>query len=362
LILATDAIEKPTFLFFAAQMTLYTSSLLLLLLLAFDLELKKSAIILFMVLVLFPPLVDSITTFVMSESLAAFLLAAAVFLLIKSEGSLLKLTLCGILFGLVSLVRPVYQLVFIPLGIVLFIFQRSWKQVGFLAIGQVLVIGSWILFNWTHFGVKEVTLSGMNLSTRTARVLERLPEGYPMRETLLKCRDEQLLKYYSSHSASTYIWSCRGRLLNEFQIDDVELAKRMKAMNLYLIKSAPLEYLKTVLSDFVTIWFPYNPNVTAKYGRVFQLFYSAVSLSTMLLFIILSILFWSKQLFSSAKIKASMLIAVCSVLIWYTATLSVIVDQGDPRFLLPVESMIFLSICAIYPSLALGNKGKMSIT
>jgi hypothetical protein len=110
---------------------------------------------------------------VMTEVLFAFwLLLSCVLatLVLRTDGlpGLLLMLVLGVSLGALTLVRPVGQILLVPLTVacLLLLPRRRWPGIGLLLAGFALVVSPWIVRNWTQFGKPSLAGSGRFLVAR----------------------------------------------------------------------------------------------------------------------------------------------------------------------------------------------------
>jgi hypothetical protein len=117
------------------------------------------------------------------------------------------------------------------------------------------------------------------LSSRTARVIERLPDEYAtVREVLIRYRDAMLVGRDGPHTAHQYI--ANPNVLRELTditgLQGPQLAKYLLRINLLLIRKAPLEYLHDVVGAFFHFWFPASNVLANMNSRFMQLLWAVI--------------------------------------------------------------------------------------
>jgi hypothetical protein len=219
-----------------------------------------------------------------------------------------------------------------------------------LVAATVLIIGGYSSLNYHKFGYFGVTpLLGFNLSSKTVRVIEQLPDQYgDVREMLIAARDKHLVTRGSSHTALQYVWSIGIEGVQEkTKLSKAETSKYMLRLNLLLIRKAPLEYLSSVAESMALYWFPSNNSPANMNSRVLQLVwvlihFVIVGLLALQLLVLggIAILVISKRIItgdSKAIIDISshkipfVAYLLTAVIVFYTMIITCMVDIGDPR-------------------------------
>ncbi len=111
----------------------------------------------------FPPAI-LYTNLVMSESVYATLLVVACLLYVRHDSRSLMQILLGIVFGLLTLMRPDTLLLFVVLMIVDFGFARARRRVLIASAVFVITLTPWVVRNTIEMGTPTIsTYSGINL-------------------------------------------------------------------------------------------------------------------------------------------------------------------------------------------------------
>ena len=219
LLLLLTSSTTPTRSLFYIQIGLHLLSVLLLVYILILQRVSGTMLALFVFLSLIPPSVEN-TAVVLTETWAQFFLVLSMFALILwlQSRRVILLVAAGFAFAFSALIRPTYQFLFVPVIFLLVIAAYSSVCKKFarpailsaasVLVFSVLIIGGFAFYNYMKFNFFGLTpLLGFNLSTRTVRVVERLPDSYAqVREILVKSRDSDLIDPDSSHSGGMYIW------------------------------------------------------------------------------------------------------------------------------------------------------------
>ncbi|NIR53131.1 hypothetical protein GWO43_31210 [candidate division KSB1 bacterium] len=381
LLLLTNSSEEPTRFLFFTQLFLHFGAVLLLVYFLNYLTISKKIIALFLFLALIPPSVV-LTAYVLTETLTQFLIImGVVFLLLGiDKGKVFFIIISSIALSLAALVRPTFQLVFIiPFGFVILYMFLTRKARRQLILGAIIILlfPSLILggFAWSNyknhhfFGLTP--LLGFNLSTRTARFIEELPDEYAqVRKTLIRIRDRERVAYRtegskrpwhnSSHNGLLYIWLTVPELQRITNIKNLpELSNDLLKLNLLLIRKAPLQYLKEVLIALPTYWLPLTTDISNFHSKIIQFFWMAIHFVAITLFFILVPLlvgcrFFLGTLPTQIKERRRFQMAndtiflfgflVAVTIIVYTMLVSVGVEVGNPRHRAPTDLLISFTI------------------
>jgi hypothetical protein len=287
-----------------------------------------------------PPFVEH-AAYGLSESLTACLLIAGVLLYAAERPTLSRAAAAGVVFGLAALTRPTYQLLmlaFLPAVM----FPRYRRRTIAALCGAALVVGTCSAVNGAKFGYFGITPAlGLNLSTRTVRVLERLPEG-ELRDVLIEARNRHLVEG-ASHTGVMYIWSLEPELERITGLRGHALASYMLGVNLKLIAGAPLEYLSEVGRALSTYWLPAFTDLSFD-SRLTQLFWTVICLGVVLAFgatlVVVAGAVLSHGLIADGSRRLLGLYLPAVAVILYTMAVSCLFEMGNPRYRVPTDALI----------------------
>ncbi len=255
LLLLTGSSHEPTRILFYVSLVMYFSTIWMLGALLHSAGVPSGALIAFAVVLLLPPYVEPTAT-MMTETLTQFVLIVGFMSVIRHlqrpHRAWLAVASCA--FGYAALTRPTYQLLPVAVGIVIvglalcsrnFVRPRRAIRTAFvLLVGAVVLVGSYSVLNyrWTGY-LGQTPFLGYNLSTRTVKFVERLPDKYAaVREVLIKHRDAVLVQRGSGHGGYNYFNEARRHDLTAVTgLSGVPLANYMFHINLVLIREAPLQ-------------------------------------------------------------------------------------------------------------------------
>lgn len=361
--------ERPNRLLYFVQLSMHLVAVFTLGYLLIRLGLSRKLIGLFLVLALLPPSV-AISAFVLTEGLAEFLVVVGTVLLLLSLGDggkrfkAVQLALSGLAFGSAAVVRPSFQLLFVLLAVIGFITLRSGRadirSRVLLAICMIVlpaaVIGGAYAYSYARVGFAGLDPSfGIHFSTKTAGVVERLPDEYAeIRDILISNRDTILVEPFSQHTGENYIWRAVPELHEVTGLDKPGLSRFLVGMNLVLIRKAPLHYLQEVLDAAVLYWFPTTTRLSNFDSRSTQLLWTVVHFTVILgfflvLFFLLALVLLRRFLAGGIRRKvlhewgdtAFPYLAIPLVVIVYTMLVSIMFEAGHQRYRAPTDLLIF---------------------
>ena len=372
LLLLTDSADEPSRLLYFVQLSLHLLSVLFIAILLIRLAVPRVYVMFFLVLSLLPPSVV-LAVYVLTEALSEFLIVAGTVLLLFSLGKgrstfkTVPLIISGLAFGFAAVVKPTYQLLFVLLSGIIFLilhFERVNRKkqllstLAFFAV-PLLIIGGLYAYNYHKFNYIGLTPSfGFHFCTKTARVVERLPDEYAeVREVLVSNRDTILVERHGRHTGENYIWLARPELERITGLDKPGLSKYLTKMNLVLIKKAPLQYLKEVASAMTLYWFPLTTSVSNFDSRSLQLLWSFMHFMVIFVFFLIAVLFaglvllrWflpdeaRKKIFPKHENFEGLMpvfIIPLSIII-YAMLVSTMFEAGHQRYRTPTELLVFL--------------------
>jgi len=299
LLMLADSTTGPSRSLYFIQLSMHLVAVFLLLYLLIRLQVRGRLIPPFIVLSLLPPGMV-ITALVLTEGLSEFLIVVGTVLLLLSlerervPARTLLLFVSGLAFGCAAVVRPAYQLLFVLLALTALLILRARREAVkrriVLAVCMIAVpacvLGGAYAYSYQRVGFWGLDPSfGIHLSTKTARVVERLPDEYAeVREILVSNRDTILVEPFSRHTGANYIWRAVPELREATGLDKPELSKFLVRMNFLLIRKAPLHYLEDVLNAAVLYWFPSTTGLSNFDSRTVQLVWTIVHFVVVLSF------------------------------------------------------------------------------
>ena len=366
LLLLTGAGETPGRLLVAVQLALTVACILLLVRLLRAAGVGRTLVACFIGLAVLPPRFAP-AGYVLTECWTQFLLVAGVFSGARwfEDGRTRWLLACGLAAGLAALTRPTYALLAV-VGLWVWVLLAP-RRVGrrpsmgvaaaCMLVPTLVMVGGLCLHNLRLFGFPGPSpLFGFNLSTRTLRVLERLPdEEATLREVLIRNRDRDLVERNGTHEGTMFIWGAREELEAATGLTRAELSRRLMHLNLLLIRKAPLEYGVEVGHAMVTYWFPWLPEAANFGSRAMQMLWSLLHFGATALFfavvglaaaiaVLLARVGWMRRWIAEGLEPAGLAAIAGAVFalatIFYTMIVSCAVEIGTPRYRGPTDLLI----------------------
>lgn len=371
LLLLTGSHNFPGTTLFFVSLGLHFASVCMLSYSLYSAGLKLWSISSFSFILLLPPYVEP-AAYILSEVLAEILLVVAVigFHLWHNRNQERWIVLSSVAIGGAALTRPTYQLVAIAIVVFLIVyrlctlpFNLTWKKVGLVSLillsGSIAFVGGYASYNLNAFGQFTVTPKfGLSLSTKTARVVERLPDEFrDIREVLVKERNEELIRD-PTHRGSMYIWTAVPALTKLTGLPLAELSNLMLQLNLILIKRAPLTYLQEVAWSFINYLFPASGELSIFGSRVLQLVWALLQLIVVTVFGVNLTVFLAAMWVTSLCVRTGtssiitltdksvngsgtfFVAGLALTVISYTAIISCFFEVGDPRYRVTTDSLI----------------------
>lgn len=338
-------------------------------------------LIVFAGVLMLPPYIEY-AAYVLSDNLSTVLLvttfAALGFWLLRGRGTSLVI-LSGIAMGFSALTRPTYQiLAFISVAYLLMArwvvgekssgSYRSYIRAGaILLTASVVLIGGYSLVNYVKFGFFGIyPMAGFNLSTRTVRFLERLPDEYAAeREALIKARDAHVTKRGEDHTPYLSYWKAVPELQKITGLKPIpDLAQHLMRLNLLLIKKAPLNFLQEIFVSFSSYWLPSATELANMHSFALQALWVLLHFGILGTFVLVATVICGLTIFhlssrlilgfdsriNFAGFQAPFLIYFfAGIIVFYNAIATCMVEVGDPRYRVPTEPLIiFMCFLGFY--------------
>lgn len=371
LLLFTGSSRTPTRIFFIVSLLLHFASIWFLACILYLHGLKRNIVILFGIILLLPLYVER-AGYVLTETLCQFTLvlgfAGIIFYIIYRKIRWLWISSIAIAYS--GLTRPTYQILALAIITFLFIIPRltdiSKKEIikanVILLISSVLLIGGYSLMNYLKFGYFGITYAlGFHLTTRTIRYMERLPEKYAIvRDILIKHRNAHLVKTHSSHTGYMAIWSAIPDLKKATGFSDPELSYYLLHINLFLIRKAPLNYLREVFLALASYCLPaVTKELASMNSRIIQMIWVTIhflifgvfiiivtGLSGIFLYVICRKLFLNKHIIIHEPLLDLHIISftLSMIIIVYTAIITCLIEEGEPHTRVPTDMLIMFTI------------------
>jgi hypothetical protein len=376
LLLITASGEVPSRTLFFFSLLLHFISIWILASVLYAIGLTETMLSLFGLLLLLPPYVES-AAYVMSENLTEFMLVVGFgsFVLWSLRCKTLWLFISALAIGYASLTRPTYQALAFAMTGSLFVMPAllGWspairknviKASVILICASVMLVGGYILLNYIkfdYFGLSPIM--PIALSSRTARVIEQLPDEYAtVREVLIRERDALLVARGSEHTGSGYLSNpdFRRELTEITGLQTPQLEKYLLHLNLLLIRKAPINYLYDVACAFSKFWFPSSTMLANMNSRFMQLLWGVIHFCLIGIFALTLVVFVGglpymltykrflvrsdKTLLrehTSSQMQGCVYILAGTIVI-YTALISSFSETGDPRYRVPTDGLIAL--------------------
>lgn len=323
---------------------------------------------------LLPPSVAS-SALVLTESPTEFLLVTSVcgLILWLETGRRAWFAVANLSLALAVSVRPTYAFLGPCLGIPLALMaSRAGERKRFrraalsCTVIPSLLVGALVTDNARRFDFPGLTpLLGFNLSTRTVRFVERLPDEHAaVRRILLEHRDRELCHEDPAHTGQMYIWKARADLEKATGLKPAALSHTLLRWNLLLIRLAPLEYLREVALAMATYWFPATPEIALFGSPGLHGLWSLVHFVTMALFftsgaILLGGAALALLLPSVRRVLPDLVprfaprlpgLALALTVIAYTFAVSTLVENGNPRYRSPTDLLLLAVIAIVWES------------
>jgi hypothetical protein len=381
LLVLTRSSQKPTRTLFYVSLALHFAAIWLLAAVLYRLGITTLWLNVFGLLLLLPPYVE-FAAYVLTENLSEFLLvlgfSSLVFWFVR-PASMRFLLISAVAIAYSGLTRPTYQALALVITCFLLLackllgstpvsYRHIVKVTLLLPVGSILFIGGYSLLNYLQFNYFGIYPMGpRELSTRTVKVIERLPDEYAKaREALIKARDADLIKHNGEHTAYNSFRSAIPELAKITGLKEgPELSKYMLHLNLLLIKKAPLNYLQEVFIGFSTYWLPSASKLANMNSRGFQVLWAVIQLGVIAVFALQLVVILGSASFmlsqrvfvDTAKLRAEdslrseyvFAYALAGTIVFYNAFITSLVAIGTPRYRVPTEPLIiFMCFLGVY--------------
>lgn len=378
-LLAAGAVPEPGAALVAAQLVAHVGAVGVWVALLRRLRASRAAIAAFVLVAIAPPFVEH-ARFVLSEAPTELCVSSgvagfALFLLGASPG---WLALAAVGLACVGVVHPTYQLLWLWLPLLGLAFRalvaadlpsrrRLLAGSAVLAAAAVPLLAFVILGNFHRFGFASVSpMLGATLSHKTVRVLERLPAEYDgVRDVLIRHRDAALLDPETQHLGLAYIFRAIPELEERTGLHGPALDRYLVAMNLALVRRAPMDYVDEVLRSSVWYWSPGVTDVSGFGSGAVKAAWNALRAGVLLAFGVSVLLLVGPSVLVVGRLRAhpsgsradppadlETLLVVWLALgtIAYSWVLSTALTAAVYRLRIPVDLAI-LAVCVLAPGL-----------
>jgi hypothetical protein len=375
LLLFTQSTLFPNRTLFFVSLLLHFASIWLLATVLYRAGVRALMLAVFAFILLLPPYVES-AAYVLSENLSEIMIVVGFVSFISwiPHKRVIWVIVSALAFGYAALTRPTYQIVTLAIAgyLLLARFVLPWAAVTWrdavksslvLICGSILLVGGYSFLNYHSFGYFGVTPNlGLNLSTKTARFVERLPDEYAAtREKLVRARDAALLTD-PAHTGQMYIWGLSSDVTKGNLSEQAQLSGYMLKLNLLLIKNAPLSYLQEVFWAFGSYWLPSSDQFANLNSRFLQLLWAVIHFCLINAFAVNLILvlgavtylkmcnFVVRDLDNMTNRKAGFIqfeefvYGLAGTIVIYNAGVSCLIEIGNPRHRAPTDALIIFML------------------
>ena len=378
LLLLTQSAERPSRSLFVIQLVLHFVAAAMLAIVLHQHGFARRSVLWFATACVSPPFLVY-TAYALTESVLAFCIVLTFcglrgWLLSHSGWGLAASTLGTVLCGLI---RPSLFAVGIVCAAILVLWQKSVPAASLdkrrvraaqwsLTLVPLAICVVMVGFNRQRFHYTGLTpMMWKYLSTKTVRLVERIPDSEPVKEYLVSVRDKALVKPRSYHNGQAYMHDLDKATLSALTgiEDEGELAQYLTRLQLRLIANSPLVYLLEVGEAMVIYCFPQRVAPNAHSPAAFWL-WVIVDFGLIGLFFVVTALQLSSQFFlrhwrlslddsreGSAIVQEWLCFSLASAIIWYNTVSSSLFSVGETRYRYPVDMLILLSIVLSYQTL-----------
>ncbi|MBZ5601271.1 MAG: hypothetical protein LAO79_03095 [Acidobacteriia bacterium] len=343
LLLMTGSAAQLSRPLFAVLLTMHAAAVLMI---SECLTLSTAGAAGFAALLWLPPF-SSAAAYAMTEIPAEFALAAAFFALWRYRRTRRMLWIAAAAAAIIAAaaIRPTYLLLSVPIALwagMMHVRRSAALVLGLAPIAAMIAYCGFNLARFGYFGVSPKM--GFSLSTRTLRVLERIPDSDATeREMLIRARDASLVRRGSSHTGVEFIWEgVLDQLAAEGHASRVDLSRYMMRVNERLIAAAPLDYLLECARSAAGYWFPHTSPAALFVSRRLQFMWAAIEVAMAVLFFFQLWVIGGGALLallvgSTAPRVDWFFYGMAAVIVLYTMVVSCMVEVGDPRYRMPTD-------------------------
>lgn len=225
-------------------------------------------------------------------------------------------------------------------------FSFNWRPLLLASLPAVLLIGWWVGYIYTRFGVFSITtMGGFHLVQHTGQWFELLPdEEAVLRDVFLQYRAERIARTGSPGNA---IWDALPALEKASGLGFRELSGAMQRLSLMLIWQHPDRYLWSVLDGWQLYWRAPVYWKPAELPPALQTVLSILVVGQRGLLMLANLVFllstalalvwrgWRQRL----GLTPAWVFLILTL--WLTSALQALPDHGDnPRFLVPQQSWV----------------------
>lgn len=374
LLVLTGSAHQPTRALFIVSLMLHILSVGLLLAVLVRIRgIGKVGVLIFMTLLLLPPFVDP-AAYVMTENLSKFVIVLGTVGLLQwfATHRFMWLILALIGFAYAGITHPIYLFVLPAIALALLPIQYlfpwvhlTWRRI---VLTSSVMLSVWLLLYGgfslkmrgslgalSSFHPKDILLFlGSAFSSKTLKVLERLPDEYALvRKVLIEERNYDLV-HGESHTAASYMNRAQRRVSEITGLQGGDLQKFIGKLNWILIRKAPLHFIHEVLMTMTNFWVPAAGRMASRGSEVLKVLWS-------LLYSGIFVMLWL-QIFvlvgATVLIKRGRFVALQGIpalkeikirtlgyvvgwsIIGYVWFISCVLGMGDVRYRQPVETLM----------------------
>ncbi len=356
----TGSVDRETHLLFLVQLGLHVLAVLATLSLARLCGLGRRGRLVVVALLVSPPVMVNVAltgTEVVTEVLLVGVVWCAAHGVARRSPALLGGA--GAAMAAAALVRPTYQLLWVPVAAAVWVaLRRAGDEAGpgpgpllrrralaLVAVPSILAVVALVAYNGARFDSPSATpMTAWHLSTKTSGFVEDLPASEePARSALIRSRDERLLEH-EDHRATDYAFRLRDDLRTITGRDARDLDRYMLRLDLELIARNPFAYLGSVLDSGV-LYVGFNSNEAAfadspALGQALMgVHWALVAVAAVGLVTLAGL-----ALVGRLRHRAGAPLALAALVVGYTALVSCAVEVGVPRVRSATDPLIVLLV------------------
>ena len=348
-LVATGADRADGAVLFLVQLLVHAAAVLLVVDLARRIEIGPRGRFVLAALLVMPPVLQG-AAFAGTEVWAELGVVSTLWFLARwyDDRSWVWLVSAGVAVGLLSMVRPTYQLLVVPLAVIVGLLAhrasgRPARSILTLATPVVVVVGTLVAANAVRFDTPAVDrLLPYHLSEKTALVIEELPASDEPARSILVAERDRLLVEDGEHSPAAFLFNSRSRLERATRLTGAALDRWVLRRDLRLIRDHPLSYLSSVESAGVA-YVQVDSRDAADGGRVWLAgVWHLLHLGLAALFLGVAVLVPGVALTRGMDRRLLLTRVLCWLIVGYTALVTVLLVNGEPRTRAPTDPLLAL--------------------
>lgn len=298
----------------------------------------------------------------LSETLATFFVILSVTLLMmvfpragdRANMRFSLLALLGLSTALAGMVRLLFLV--LPVWLTAYFWVEGaggnrWRSLASFAIAPTLILGGWVLWVYSTYGMlAPTTMGGYHLVNHAGEFFEDLPDEHAaIRDTYLEYRGARLAE--RGVTANT-IWDAIDELQEVSGLSFFGLSEELQRLSLRLIAEHPGRYLANVIEGWIDFWKApvyWEPASFRLAGLVpvingWAVVGRGISIAANVAFLLGSV---AAVLSAPARrmLKVDRLVVAAAGMVWVSSIVQTLVDHGDnERWLIPLQMVVIVLV------------------